>query len=254
MKKIFFTFIFLFLTTFCFANTEEYLITSDSFRTAYLALQDEIIMTLEVSNSDTFVASAIEDLSSASQSQRNAELEKNKQKEAVKKNKLKNKPYQFACFGVSASISPINLELSSADFTNFAFGLFYQPILVYNIWTFKGSVGGELFKNYQNEAIFSLYILGSLGISPLHNDYLYLAIYGTYCFETMNGYTYHSAGGSLTFGFKCSNIVFAIINLDATYRFTENFDTEYEDIIPMNSLYGTWRFAPSISIALKLPM
>ena len=253
MKKIFFTFIFLFVATFCFANTEESIITSDSFRTVFLALQDEIIVTLQVSNSEIFVASAIEELSNASQSQRSADLEKNKQKEQIKKNKLKNKPYQFACFGVDALVNIGSLDsIFTSDSSNIFFGGFYQPIIVYDLWTFKGAIGLDFLKNQFSEPFTSLYFVASLGIAPLHNDYLYLGIYGTYCFETINCYTYNSFGGSLTFGFKCSDSVFFLMNLDATYRLTEKQPDVDDDYVYMNSLLGSWRVSPSASIAFKV--
>lgn len=255
MKKIFFTLTFLFVATFCFAEPEETLITSDSFRSAYLQLQDEIIMTLQVNSSDTFVASAIEDLSNASQTQRSAELEKKKQKEQIKKNKLKNKPYQFASFGIDALVNVGSLEsIFSSDSSNLFFGGFYQPIIVYDIWTFKGAIGLDFLKNQFSEPFTSLYLVASLGIAPLHNDYLYLGLYGTYCFETINNYTYNSFGGSLTFGFKCSDVVFLILNLDGTYRVTEKQPEEDADYVYMDSLLGTWRVSPSVSLALKINM
>ena len=255
MKKIFFTLTILFVSTFCFANTEDSIITSDSFRTAFLELQDEIIMTLQVSNSDIFVASVIEDLSNASQSQRSADLEKNKQKEQIKKNKLKNKPYQFACFGVDALVNIGSLDsIFTSDSSNIFFGGFYQPIIVYDLWTFKGAIGLDFLKNQFSEPFTSLYFVASLGIAPLHNDYLYLGIYGTYCFETINCYSYNSLGGSLSFGFKCSDSVFLLLNVDSTYRLSEKQPEQDDDFVYMDSLLGTWRVSPSASIALKINM
>ena len=254
MKKIFFTLTLLLFATFCFANSDESIITSDSFRTAFLALQDEIIVTLQVSNSDIFVASAMEELSNASQSQRSSVLEKNKQKEQIKKNKLKNKPYQFVCLGIDALANFDSFEsiLSLDNSSNLCFGGFYQPIVVYDIWSIKCAIGMDFSKNKFSEPLNTLYLIGSIGMAPLHNDYLYLGIYGTYCFESVNCYSYNSLGGSLSFGFKCSEAVFLLLNIDATYRITESQPEPDDDYVYMNSLLGSWRVSPSASIAFKV--
>ena len=256
-KKLLSIFLFT-VTVFCFSNTTE---TSDvnentdmnDIKNSITVSQQKILDTIKAETIDNSVLDVIQENNEII-SEENKEIAKeNEESKIINKLKKKatNKPVIYKALGVEFPFSFVNWDSSDLFENSFPFGITCQFPVVVKLWSFKGNIKFEFVPFEDGENIFSLSGFLSLGIAPVHNDFLFLGLYGTVGVEFLDDFIYTSAGGSGTIVFDFTKLIGLFVNVDATYRFGENNKSDTVVDIGLNSLKQSWRFSPSIGIAIR---
>ena len=170
------------------------------------------------------------------------------------KKKMKNKPLWYVSLGADIPFTFKSIQENMFDKDNmegFPFGIILQTITVVKLWSFKGNVSFDFAKYAGYDYGFILSPMLSLGISPIHNDYLFLGLYGTVGGEVIGDYLFWSGGlsGSVVFNFTQKLGLF--VNVDATYRFGETYSGDGNAPTNRVELKNTWRIVPSIGITFR---
>ena len=256
-KKLLSIFLFT-VTVFCFSNTTE---TSDvnvntdmnDIKNSITVSPQKILDTIKSETIDNSVLDVIQENNEII-SEENKEIAKeNEESKIINKLKKKatNKPVIYKALGVEFPFSFVNWDSSDLFENSFPFGITCQFPVVVKLWSFKGNINFDFVPFEDGENIFSLSGFLSLGIAPVHNDFLFLGLYGTVGVEFLDDFIYTSAGGSGTIVFDFTKLIGLFVNVDATYRFGENNKSDTVVDIGLNSLKQSWRFSPSIGIAIR---
>lgn len=184
-----------------------------------------------------------------------------KQKEEAKpinqiKNKAKNKPVFYQAYGIELPFTLHELNMESLDniisSKNFPWGITCQANAVVKFWSFKGNINLDFVPYLEETHKFSLTGFISLGMAPIHNDFLFLGLYGTAGLEFLGDFIIPSVGGTGTCVINLSKNFGIFVNLDATYRYGQSFTgNEYEEV-PAFSIKNTWRVSPSVGLAFRI--
>ena len=154
------------------------------------------------------------------------------------------------CFALGPS-APFNLTSDSDKTLNklpFPLGISLHGVACYTYVSLKGNIGWDFVK-YAEETSVLFGATISAGLSPIHNDYWFIALYGTVGFEKIENYSYVSYGASGTVMVNVSDHLGIFINCDATYRATGDYKGD-EEIAPYDPLFlKSWRVCPSIGIS-----
>lgn len=183
------------------------------------------------------------------------ELEKKQKKieeEKVreKKQKRSNKPAYYLPFGLNTMSSYNNKTLYSIYDTPIPIGMSFGVLNTLNSWSFKCSFDFSFFKSLDKPGAA---IALSLGRAPIRNDYLFFGYYLTWIpNETLALYSYSSVGATGTLIINFSERFGFYINVDATYRYNEEFNNEKVTDISNSFVNNTWRVCPSVGFALNL--
>ena len=172
------------------------------------------------------------------------------------KKKITNKPYTYGLYGVDLFFSTQNFDMDSftQELNNTLYGLSGQMISGVKFWSVKTGIVFDFdFTALEDDSFLVMTVPISFGFAPIHNDFFVLGLYGTYTFELFGNYLYHGIGGSTVLTLNLGKKWGIFANVDATYRFAENFfnDELPEPNIP-SALLKTWKINPSIGISVKM--
>lgn len=173
-------------------------------------------------------------------SQENEWIEQEKEK--IKKKKRQNKKGEGGYLGTGLNF-PLNICTNNFQIP-LGVSLFWQGNREYIAFKFNCNFD---FIKYSEEAVnFSSFL--SLGLSPIHNEFCFVGLYGTWGNDVIDNYSYFSYGVSGLLLFNFSKKWSAFINCDATYRNKgEYLDKEKNAPYPP-SFDNSWRVCPSIGI------
>ncbi len=154
----------------------------------------------------------------------------------------------FVALGLNV---PFNIS-SDSDVTlndnTFPYGISAHLQSSYMYISFKGNINFDFVK-YSEKTSTLVGANLSLGASPIHNDYLFVGLYGTLGFDEINKYSYIAYGGSAYIGFNFSEKLGLFFNLDVTRRSSEQYNGDEEEP-PYDPLFiDSWRICPSIGLS-----
>ena len=176
--------------------------------------------------------------------------EEEKQQKALERiEKLQSKNHiTFISLGVNA---PFNISYepdTTLNDTSFPLGMSAHLVSSYMYISGKGNVNCDFIKYSEKTSA----VIGgtvSLGITPVHNSYWFIGLYGTFGFEKIENYSYPSYGGSVNMLFNFSNRFGIFMNVDATHRGKATYEGD-EEIAPYDPLFlNSWRICPSIGFS-----
>ena len=220
------------------------------------AFENDILNILEENNE--IMADELEEEKEKSDLQKEEEKiaeEKYKQKKkAIQKQKEQNKN-MTGYFGLGVNY-PIFLGFDSS---NDDFEIVSPVGFVGSVLTSKSYIAlkldfeFDLVKYLETDKDNSVFTTFSVGCTPVHNDFLFLGIFGTVGFDSIGDCSYTSVGGSGTCIWHCSNFLGVFLDLNVTKRVVGKVkDSKIEDdsIIPRYT--GTWRISPSVGLTIIL--
>ena len=191
-------------------------------------------------------------------SQKNDSIIQENEKNELKKKWIINGKKQNKDFLTVAALAvnvPFNLNSEPSivlNKTSFPLGISANYVTSYMYIAFKGTINYDFIKySEKNSTIFG--VTFSFGITPIHNDYCFIGLYGTFCSEEIEKYDYTpSFGGSATALFSISNHLGIILNIDATYRGAAKYNGD-EVIAPYEPIFlNSWRICPSIGVSYTI--
>lgn len=179
------------------------------------------------------------------------ENEENERKqEKIKKKKLN---LNLLLYGAAAVNIPYNFTVDSKiDLPNKTFPVGASLHLVYAVsyLTLKGNINWDFITfSDKTSMIFGGSI--SLGLTPIHNEFLFLGIYGTAWFDKIEDYMYTSYGPSATVIFNLPKNFGVFLNCDFIYRTKEKYQGNLANPDKPRFL-NSWRICPSIGISYNI--
>lgn len=216
------------------------------------AIETDILNVLEENNE--IIADELDEEKERSDLEKEKERiaeEKYKQKiKAIKENKLKNNDMTgYMSIGINCPIfSSLNFPNDELEVVS-PIGFVGAVVTSKSFIALKLNLECDIVKYLESEENSFMFTTLSVGYTPVHNDYVFLGIFGTVGFDTIGDYSYTSVGGSGTCIWHCSNFLGVFLNLDITNRVASNVkDSENEDNFAIQGYKGTWRISPSIGL------
>ena len=169
-----------------------------------------------------------------------------------KKNKERNRKNASLSSFIGAGYNiPFNLNYDTAVKTSdFPSGISAHYITSYMYISGKANLNWDFQKYTDNTAVISGATF-SLGLTPIHNEYCFIGLYGTFGTDKINDYSYTAYGASATVIFNIAHNFGLLINCDATHRSLEKYNgTEDPAPYPPHFL-NSWRICPSIGITYR---
>lgn len=179
------------------------------------------------------------------------ENEENERKqEKIKKKKLN---LNLLLYGAAAANIPINFTVDSKiDLPNktFPIGVSLHFASAVSYLTLKGNINWDFITfSDKTSMIFGGSI--SLGLTPIHNEFLFLGIYGTAWFDKIEDYMYTSYGPSATVIFNLPKNFGVFLNCDFIYRTKEKYQGHLANPDKPRFL-NSWRICPSVGISYNI--
>lgn len=243
MKKILSILFVGILLSFCFVYAEE-VSGEDALGTNPLdALQD---FNKEIEEENEKI---LQEQEEEKRQKKRIKQEEKRQKAQERAEKLQPKNYiTFVALGANAPFNISSNPDTTLNDTSFPMGMSAHLVSSYMYVSFKGTVNCDFIKySKKTSAIIGTNL--SLGLTPIHNDYWFIGLYGSFGFEKIEKYSYPSYGGSVNMLFNFSDRFGLFINCDATHRGTAEYNGD-EEIAPYEPLFlNSWRICPSIGFS-----
>lgn len=177
--------------------------------------------------------------------------ENEKKQEKIKEKKKLN--LELLLYGAAAVNIPYNFTVDSkVDLPNktFPIGASLHFVSVVNYLTLKGNINWDFITfSDKTSMIFGGSI--SLGLTPIHNEFMFLGIYGTAWFDKIEDYMYTSYGPSATVIFNLPKNFGVFLNCDFIYRTKEKYQGDLANPDKPRFL-NSWRICPSIGISYNI--
>lgn len=177
--------------------------------------------------------------------------ENEKKQEKIKEKKKLN--LGLLLYGAAAVNIPYNFTVDSkVDLPNktFPIGASLHFVSVVNYLTLKGNINWDFITfSDKTSMIFGGSI--SLGLTPIHNELLFLGIYGTAWFDKIEDYMYTSYGPSATVIFNLPRNFGVFVNCDVIYRTKEKYQGDMANPDKPRFL-NSWRICPSIGVSYNI--
>ena len=256
MKKLLSILLMVLVVGFCFADealeVEE---NSNSVDLSVLETQNQLLQLLNENqlNQDSLnaIAATNEVIAEEHEAQK-AEIEYNKTKNVIKRN-LKNRPNSYLAIGfnVPLQLNTLDMESISNSFENLTnWGVSFHRIQFGTKWFSVKLDGAFNFIELNEKKEFSMSIMGYLGLSPFHNRYFYLGLYGGLGIDFISSYSCLDVAGCGVFNLNLSENVGIFVNVDAAYRVSGSwFNEETPD--PGYKVAKMWKLTPSIGLSFK---
>lgn len=180
------------------------------------------------------------------------ENEENERKqEKIKEKKKLN--LNLLLYGAAAVNIPYNFTVDSKiDLPNKTFPVGASLHLVYAVsyLTLKGNINWDFITfSDKTSMIFGGSI--SLGLTPIHNEFMFFGLYGTAWFDKIEDYMYTSYGPSATVIFNLPKNFGVFLNCDFIYRTKEKYQGDLANPDKPRFL-NSWRICPSIGISYNI--
>lgn len=221
MKKIVLTFLFI-LGSIAFVNAQE----DDSNWLDSFLDEDEMIL---------------EQNEKIVQEEKDSERDKLISKNRKKENRVIS---GYICTGVNIPFN-FDMTIEEKSGSTFPFGISLHGIGNQGYIAFKGNVNCDFIKYSKDSSVLFSCTL-SLGLTPMHNEFCYIGLFGTFGIDEIDNYTYPSYGGSGTVIFNFAKRWGILINCDATCRQKGEYKGEKKIDPPAPHFVGSWRVCPSI--------